>query len=143
LYSVVIIRIIIKKYYYRQHCLDLIVYDINHQKFISDGIPATPDAWLDRARQVASIFAEDAAARDIENKSPRAEVTLPKSAGLLKVLGPKILEAVVSHGRLDTRLSGRLRRVTVVLECFWGVICCGLPLQMLSVLRSRRRGLRN
>jgi len=38
---------------------------------------------------VAEIFAADAAARDIESKTPRAEVALLKSSGLLKVLGPK------------------------------------------------------
>jgi alkylation response protein AidB-like acyl-CoA dehydrogenase len=68
---------------------DPTVYDIHHQKFISDGLPTTSDGWIQRARQVGEILAADAAARDIENKSPRAEVALLKSAGLLKVLGPK------------------------------------------------------
>lgn len=64
-------------------------YDIHHQNFISDGLPSTSDAWISRARQVSQTLAIDAAARDIENKSPRAEVALLKSSGLLKVLGPK------------------------------------------------------
>ena len=64
------------------------VYDAHHQKFSSDGLPTSSEAWLERARQVSDILAADAAARDIENKSPRAEVSLLKSAGLLKVLGP-------------------------------------------------------
>lgn len=68
---------------------DPIVYDIQHQKFLSDGLPTTASDWLNRARQVSEIFAVDAAARDIENKSPKAEVALLKSAGLTKVLGPK------------------------------------------------------
>mgnify|MGYP001297775758 CR=1 FL=1 len=68
---------------------DPLVYDIHHQKFISDSLPSTASAWIERARQVSEIFAQDAAARDIENKSPRAEVSLLKSSGLLKVLGPK------------------------------------------------------
>lgn len=38
---------------------------------------------------VAEILGQDAAQRDIANKSPKAEVALLKSAGLLKVLGPK------------------------------------------------------
>lgn len=67
------------------------VYDIHHQKFISDGLPTTSEGWIQRARQVGEIFATDAAARDIENKSPKAEVALLKSAGLLKVLGPKAI----------------------------------------------------
>jgi hypothetical protein len=66
---------------------DPIVYDINHQKFISDGLPTTADGWIERARQVAEIFAADAATRDIENKSPLAEISLLKSAGLLRVIG--------------------------------------------------------
>ena len=68
---------------------DPTVYDIHHQKFISDGLPASAEAWIDRARQVAEVLAADAPGRDIENKSPVAEVSLLKSAGLLKVLGPK------------------------------------------------------
>jgi alkylation response protein AidB-like acyl-CoA dehydrogenase len=39
--------------------------------------------------EVAEILAQDAAQRDIENKSPKAEVSLLKSSGLLKTLGPK------------------------------------------------------
>ncbi|KAE8445441.1 hypothetical protein EG329_013454 [Mollisiaceae sp. DMI_Dod_QoI] len=68
---------------------DPTVYDVHHQKFISDGLPSTSEAWIERARQVAKILAVDAAARDIENKSPKAEVALLKSSGLLKTLGPK------------------------------------------------------
>jgi alkylation response protein AidB-like acyl-CoA dehydrogenase len=68
---------------------DPTIYDTHHRKFASDGLPSTIEAWIQRARQVAEIFAVDAAARDIENKTPRAEVALLKSSGLLKVLGPK------------------------------------------------------
>ncbi|TVY59717.1 Dibenzothiophene desulfurization enzyme C [Lachnellula suecica] len=68
---------------------DPAIYDTHHQKFTNDGLPTTTEAWLERARRVSEILAVDAAARDIENKSPRAEVALLKSSGLLKVLGPK------------------------------------------------------
>lgn len=44
---------------------------------------------MKRARQVAEILALDAPKRDIENKSPVAEIALLKASGLLKVLGPK------------------------------------------------------
>jgi alkylation response protein AidB-like acyl-CoA dehydrogenase len=64
-------------------------YDVQHQKFVSDGLPADEQAWLDRAAQVSKILAEDAAQRDIDNLSPTAQVALLKTAGLLKVLGPK------------------------------------------------------
>jgi alkylation response protein AidB-like acyl-CoA dehydrogenase len=67
---------------------DPAVYDLYHQKFAADGLPSTTEAWLERARQVSEILAQDAAARDIENNTPQAEVSLLKSAGLLKVLGP-------------------------------------------------------
>ncbi|CZT52986.1 probable thermophilic desulfurizing enzyme family protein [Rhynchosporium secalis] len=68
---------------------DPLIYEIHHQKFISDGLPSTAEEWIERARQVSDILAQDAPSRDIENKSPVAEVALLKSAGLLKVLGPK------------------------------------------------------
>jgi hypothetical protein len=64
-------------------------YGAHHKKFISEGQPTSDEGWLQRAREVSEILAVDAAARDIENKSPRTEVSLLKSAGLLKVLGPK------------------------------------------------------
>ncbi|EKD16926.1 uncharacterized protein L3040_006212 [Drepanopeziza brunnea f. sp. 'multigermtubi'] len=68
---------------------DPVVYDIFHQKFTSDGLPSTPEGWIERARHVSEILAQDVAARDIGSRSPRAEVALLKSAGLLKVLGPR------------------------------------------------------
>lgn len=52
-------------------------------------LPSTEDAWLARAQEVAKVLAQDAAQRDQENKSPRAEVALLKHSGLLKLLGPK------------------------------------------------------
>jgi alkylation response protein AidB-like acyl-CoA dehydrogenase len=52
-------------------------------------LPDTTDTWLARAREVAEVLAQDAAQRDQENKSPRAEVALLKHSGLLKLLGPK------------------------------------------------------
>ncbi|TVY42233.1 Dibenzothiophene desulfurization enzyme C [Lachnellula occidentalis] len=68
---------------------DPAVYDIHHQKFTSAGLPSTTEGWLERARSVSEILAEDASARDDQNKSPRAEIALLKSSGLLKLLGPK------------------------------------------------------
>ncbi|KAJ6000168.1 hypothetical protein N7481_000577 [Penicillium waksmanii] len=52
-------------------------------------LPDSADAWLARARDVAEVLAQDAAQRDQENKSPRAEIVLLKHSGLLKLLGPK------------------------------------------------------
>lgn len=52
-------------------------------------LPDTSEAWLARAREVAEVLAQDAAQRDQENKSPRAEVALLKHSGLLKLLGPR------------------------------------------------------
>lgn len=68
---------------------DPAVYEAHHEKFIAEGQPTSAEGWLERAREVSEILATDAAARDIENKSPRAEISLLKSAGLLKVLGPR------------------------------------------------------
>ncbi|KAK3631478.1 hypothetical protein LTR56_016842 [Elasticomyces elasticus] len=64
------------------------VYNAHHTRFEQEGLPHGQTAWLDRARQVAEILAQDAAQRDIDNIAPRAEISLLKSAGLLKVLGP-------------------------------------------------------
>lgn len=59
-----------------------------YQKKWSD-LPQDEKAWLQRAQDVADVLAVDAAVRDQENKSPRAEIALLKHAGLLKLLGPK------------------------------------------------------
>lgn len=67
---------------------DPAIYDAHHQQFRNDHLPDTAEAWIQRAREVAQILASDAAARDIANKSPQAEVALLKSSGLLKILGP-------------------------------------------------------
>lgn len=67
---------------------DPAVYDEHHNRFKAEGLPKSGDAWVARAREVSEILSVDAANRDIENKSPRAEVALLKSAGLLIVLGP-------------------------------------------------------
>ncbi|BCS23091.1 thermophilic desulfurizing enzyme family protein [Aspergillus puulaauensis] len=66
---------------------DPAVYDSYQAKWSS--LPDTAEAWLARAREVADVLAQDAAQRDQENKSPRAEVALLKHSGLLKLLGPK------------------------------------------------------
>jgi alkylation response protein AidB-like acyl-CoA dehydrogenase len=97
---------------------DPIVYDIYHQKFISDGLPSTAEAWIEWARQVAIIFAQDATGRDIENKSPKAEIQLLKSAGLLKLLGPKAIGGGGKRGMSDTKSSGKSQRVTAVWACY-------------------------
>lgn len=52
-------------------------------------LPDTEEAWIVRAREVSEVLAKDAAQRDQENKSPRAEVALLKHSGLTKLLGPK------------------------------------------------------
>jgi alkylation response protein AidB-like acyl-CoA dehydrogenase len=65
------------------------VYAAEHQAFEKAGLPDSQVGWIQRAKDVAEILGRDAAQRDIENKSPQAEVALLKSSGLLKVLGPK------------------------------------------------------
>lgn len=68
---------------------DPAIYEEHHKKFIAKGQPTSTEGWLERAREVSEILGSDAPARDIENKSPQAEISLLKSASLLKVLGPK------------------------------------------------------
>ena len=65
------------------------VYDTHHKDFQSKGVPSGQAEWVERARAVAVILSQDAPQRDIENKAPAAEISLLKSSGLLKVLGPK------------------------------------------------------
>lgn len=65
------------------------IYDEYHKAFSEVPLPSKPDAWIQRAAQVSAILAKDAAVREKENKSPFAEVSLLKSAGLTKVLGPQ------------------------------------------------------
>ncbi|PWY82018.1 thermophilic desulfurizing enzyme family protein [Aspergillus heteromorphus CBS 117.55] len=66
---------------------DPAVYDAYQAQWAA--LPDSPQAWLARAREVAAVLGQDAAQRDQENKSPRAEVVLLKHSGLLKLLGPK------------------------------------------------------
>ncbi|KAK7430652.1 hypothetical protein QQZ08_002694 [Neonectria magnoliae] len=51
-------------------------------------LPEDEEQWIQRARDVAEVLAKDAAHRDKESKSPKAEVALLKHSGLLKILGP-------------------------------------------------------
>lgn len=51
--------------------------------------PTDANGWLQRARDVATVLAADAAVREKANKSPKAEVALLKHSGLLRLLGPK------------------------------------------------------
>lgn len=67
---------------------DPIVYDLHHQTFNGAPLPKDEKAWVARAAQVASILAEDAVTRDKEQRIPHGEVSLLKSSGLLRVLGP-------------------------------------------------------
>ena len=73
----------------RPEATDPTTYSSAFQRFQHERFPSNQEAWVKRARDVAEILALDAPKRDIENKSPRAEIDLIKAAGLLKVLGPK------------------------------------------------------
>ncbi|RAL13135.1 thermophilic desulfurizing enzyme family protein [Aspergillus homomorphus CBS 101889] len=44
-------------------------------------LPTTTKGWIGRAREVAEVLSQDAAQRDQENKSPRAELLGPKKYG--------------------------------------------------------------
>ena len=56
-----------------------------------DAWPDTADGWIERARSVGDLLAEDAVVRDRANRSPHAEVELLKNAGLVTLLAPKAL----------------------------------------------------
>jgi hypothetical protein len=67
---------------------DTSVYASHHEAYAAKVLPSSPSSWLHRAQEVSRILANDAAARDLANRSPVAEVSLLKSSGLLKILGP-------------------------------------------------------
>ncbi len=68
---------------------DPAIYDAHHKSFADLPLPSKSDEWLQRAARVSAILAGDAAHREKENKSPIAEVSLLKSSGLTKLLGPQ------------------------------------------------------
>lgn len=67
------------------------------------GNPSTTDEWINRAREVAQIFAVDAAQREREGKPPFREVQLLKDSGLVTLLGP------TAHGGAAERWTTALR----------------------------------
>lgn len=67
---------------------DPVVYDAHHQAWATSSLPQTEAEWVERAAQVGRVLAEDVTVRDREQKIPVAEISLLKSSGLLKVLGP-------------------------------------------------------
>ena len=67
---------------------DPAIYSEHHKGFEESGLPTNPASWIQRAAQVSAILAEDVAIREKANKSPFAEISLLKSAGLTKLLGP-------------------------------------------------------
>ncbi|MGV9522495.1 acyl-CoA dehydrogenase family protein [Streptomyces griseus] len=50
--------------------------------------PDSPDAWIERAAEVAALLATDAAARDRAGATPYTEIRLLKDSGLVTLLGP-------------------------------------------------------
>ncbi|MER7744754.1 acyl-CoA dehydrogenase family protein [Streptomyces bacillaris] len=50
--------------------------------------PDSPEAWIERAAEVAAFLATDAAARDRAGATPYTEVQLLKDSGLVTLLGP-------------------------------------------------------
>jgi len=71
-------------------------------------VPRSPEAWVDRAREVATRLAVDAVARDRANQTPYAEVQLLKESGLVTLLGP------VAHGGAGQDWTTALRVVRAV-----------------------------
>ncbi|KAM0717803.1 hypothetical protein Q7P37_006135 [Cladosporium fusiforme] len=64
------------------------LYNPHHEHFASSPSQPRPQPGS-RAREIASILSTSAAQREAENKAPAAEISLLKSSGLLKVLGPR------------------------------------------------------
>lgn len=131
----------------RPQSTDPTQYDIHHQTF-SGNLPKDVAGWVERAAQVAKILAEDVVVRDREQKIPTAEVSLLKSSGLTRVLGPvkyggggqdwsvayKVIREVAKGDGLVLQ-AGRTPESSYCLtiiapsECFLDTICCGPGLQ--------------
>lgn len=62
------------------------IYSAELALFRKQRLPSSTDEWLARAQAVSQILARDAPARDIQQKSPRAEIALLKASALVKVL---------------------------------------------------------
>ena len=71
-----------------QQATDSAVYDTYHKAFENSPLPQNEQEWIARASQVAHILAEDVTVRDKEQRIAEAEVSLLKSSGLTKILGP-------------------------------------------------------
>lgn len=109
--------------------------------------PATPDGWLDRARQVATTLAADAVARDRALAVPTGEVRLLKESGLVTLLGP------VEHGGAGQDWTTALRVIRAVSAgdgsigqllgyhylWFWAVRLVGTPEQIAVVEEQATR----
>jgi hypothetical protein len=124
---------------------DPAVYDAHHQVWSTTALPKGEGEWIERASQVAKILAEDVTVRDREQKIPTAEVSLLKSAGLLKVLGPTkfggggqpwnvaykvIREVAKGDGYVLAVLFGVITDFAGPSGCSWDIICSGLGLPM-------------
>lgn len=132
---------------------DPIVYDVHHQAWSTAALPQNEIEWIERASQVGKILAEDVSIRNREQKIPTAEVSLLKSSGLLKVLGPVkyggggqgwdvaykvIREVAKGDGYVLPLRVGILTKFTKgPLGCSWDIICFGLGLPMWWAQTSR------
>lgn len=139
---------------------DPAVYD-EYKKRWSAGVGLDgEDAWLQRAEEVAHVLATDVAQRDKENKSPRAEISLLKHSGLLKLLGPKkyggggqpwsvgykairkVAEAD-GYGELLYTFLYHAYKVIGLLGCFWVTTSYGQLLQMWLAPQSKPTDIKN
>ena len=109
--------------------------------------PATPEGWLERARQVATTLAADAVERDRALAVPAAEVALLKESGLATLLGP------TEHGGGGQDWTTALRVIRAVSAgdgsigqllgyhylWFWAVRLVGTPEQVAAVEQQATR----
>ena len=68
---------------------DPVIYQTHHDRYQNLGLPSGAEEWTARAAEVSQILASDAYDREKQHASPFAEVSLLKSSGLTKVLGPQ------------------------------------------------------
>jgi hypothetical protein len=99
---------------------DPATYSEYEQKWPS--VPVDEAGWLQRAQEIADILAVDAVLRDQENKSPRAEISLLKYAGLLKVLGPKQYGGGAQPWSVGKRLATFIRNIQTDIDQGYKVI---------------------
>ena len=93
------------------------VYDTYHKDFESKGVPSGQAAWVERARAVAAILAQDAP-QILIISLPLRRYRCSNLLDCSRSLDRKNTAVAAKHGTRATRSFARLRKAMAPLECF-------------------------